>query len=741
MKQITYILRIALLCWLISVNVYAGMDLIVKASRQKSALQPDLHRLQRLLSHDINAGKIKIIPSTHPVWKWRLAITALKSNAEAQKLLREVRKVYSDAYILRTSAKPSKKFARAKRSVTASKPQKEDQTIEINFTNLKIVDFIKMVSKITGKNILISEPVEGNVEFVGTRPIRESKLITLLNQVLATKKLTLVDSGEGYMRIVRSSEAVRSGPPLSRHSSIDQIQTAIIPLGSLKVMDVIKQANTLISKSGKVSVSNDTNTLIVTDFPANIRVIKEIVATLSTQNSNDKTIRYIRFQHVDVDTVYSKVSQMVRAYFSNYAKSRQVRVIESPSANSIILVGSRKSIRKVIASIKAFDRSSDQKRKDIEMVMIKNTDAAEVVKVLSDLISSKEFSKNIEEMADVDTLPVIKKGKKVPAGIATPKALAEPSENAPRSAGNSDIKITYDKQLNAVMIFGTEQERKVLKKIIHQLDTERKQVYVKARILEINNQKASQIGMQYGIAGGVSNSSGLYALSTKIGLSDPTAGVSLANSLGLKIPDVSRIMALGAAISLLSQNGAADIISEPSILCINNEPSSIYVGKTISVVSQSSVGTSTTDINRNVYKREDVGLTLNIVPRISSDNKVTLGIKIVSEDILPGSVIGLPKTTKRVVQTSAIVKNGESVIIGGMSREKVSKRREGVPILRNIPLMGKLFEREDVSRDKTTLVVILTPFIINKSIDLSRLKEELGKLYTLEKNFVRKQHQ
>jgi general secretion pathway protein D len=603
------------------------------------------------------------------------------------------------------------------------------------------VDFIKMVSKITGKNILISEPVEGNVEFVGTRPIRESKLITLLNQVLATKKLTLVDSGEGYMRIVRSSEAVRSGPPLSRHSSIDQIQTSIIPLGSLKVMDVIKQANTLISKSGKVSVSNDTNTLIVTDFPANIRVIKEIVATLSTQNSNDKTIRYIRFQHVDVDTVYSKVSQMVRAYFSNYAKSRQVRVIESPSANSIILVGSRKSIRKVIASIKAFDRSSDQKRKDIEMVMIKNTDAAEVVKVLSDLISSKEFSKNIEEMADVDTLPVIKKGKKVPAGIATPKALAEPSENAPRSAGNSDIKITYDKQLNAVMIFGTEQERKVLKKIIHQLDTERKQVYVKARILEINNQKASQIGMQYGIAGGVSNSSGLYALSTKIGLSDPTAGMSLANSLGLKIPDVSRIMALGAAISLLSQNGAADIISEPSILCINNEPSSIYVGKTISVVSQSSVGTSTTDINRNVYKREDVGLTLNIVPRISSDNKVTLGIKIVSEDILPGSVIGLPKTTKRVVQTSAIVKNGESVIIGGMSREKVSKRREGVPILRNIPLMGKLFEREDVSRDKTTLVVILTPFIINKSIDLSRLKEELGKLYTLEQNFVRKQHQ
>ncbi|HHD77321.1 MAG TPA: hypothetical protein ENK97_00865 [Campylobacteraceae bacterium] len=727
-------IRTIFMLWLVAVSLHASVDIVVGASRQKSALQPEMQKLRTLLAAEVPAGKIRIIPSSHPVWKWRLAVTGIATEGQARRLLAKLRSRYADAYLLR----PDKKRLRdsVKEGEAAAK---KDQTIEINFTNLKIVDFIKMVSKITGKNILISEPVEGNVEFVGTRPIPESKLVTLLNQVLASKKLTLLDSGDGYMRVVRSAEAVRSGPPLANRTDIEQIQTEIIPLGSLKVMDVIKQANALISKSGKVSVSNDTNTLIVTDYPANIRVIKEIVRTLSAQNSSDKTIRYVRFQHVDVDSVYSKVSQMVRAYFSNFAKSKQVRVIESPSANSIILVGSRKSIARVIASVKAFDRSSDQKRKDIEMVLIKNTDAAEVVKVLSDLISSEAFSKNIDEMADVETLPVLKKGEKGPKGIAKPKSLAKAAEEGPRTAGNSDIKITYDKQLNAVMIFGTEQERRVLKKIIHQLDTERKQVYVKARILEINNQKASQIGMQYGIAGGVTDSSGLYALSTKIGLSDPTAGVTLANTLGLKIPDVSRIMALGAAISMLSQNGAADIISEPSILCINNEPSSIYVGKTISVVSQSSVATTTTDINRNVYRREDIGLTLDIVPRISSDNKVTLGIKIVSEDILPGSVIGLPKTTKRVVQTSAIVKNGESVIVGGMAREKVSKSREGVPILRNIPLMGKLFEREDVSHEKTTLVVVLTPFIINRSIDLSQLKEELGKLYTFEQSYAMKQ--
>lgn len=404
-------IRTIFMLWLVAVSLHASVDIVVGASRQKSALQPELQKLRTLLAAEVPAGKIRIIPSSHPVWKWRLAVTGIATEGQARRLLAKLRSRYADAYLLR----PDKKRLRdsVKEGEAAAK---KDQTIEINFTNLKIVDFIKMVSKITGKNILISEPVEGNVEFVGTRPIPESKLVTLLNQVLASKKLTLLDSGDGYMRVVRSAEAVRSGPPLANRTDIEQIQTEIIPLGSLKVMDVIKQANALISKSGKVSVSNDTNTLIVTDYPANIRVIKEIVRTLSAQNSSDKTIRYVRFQHVDVDSVYSKVSQMVRAYFSNFAKSKQVRVIESPSANSIILVGSRKSIARVIASVKAFDRSSDQKRKDIEMVLIKNTDAAEVVKVLSDLISSEEFSKNIDEMADVETLPVLKKGEKGPKG-------------------------------------------------------------------------------------------------------------------------------------------------------------------------------------------------------------------------------------------------------------------------------------------------------------------------------------
>jgi general secretion pathway protein D len=305
--------------------------------------------------------------------------------------------------------------------------------------------------------------------------------------------------------------------------------------------------------------------------------------------------------------------------------------------------------------------------------------------------------------------------------------------NEPKEQDNPGI--TYDKQLNAIMLFGTKQERDVLKSIIEKIDIERQQVYVKAKILEINDDKASEIGLKYGIVGGLTNSSGLFALSNKMGLQDAGAAIGLMESLNLTLPKASNALALGAAVSLLSEASAADIISEPSILCINNEPSSLYVGKTVSVISQSSIGATTTDINKNNYKREDIGLTLNILPRISSDNKVTLGIEISSEDILPGSAIGLPQTTKRVVKTSAIVKNGETIIIGGMAREKVSKTVVGIPILRNIPLIGKLFSHDRITREKTTLVLMLTPYIIKQSGDLTKLREELGELYLLERGY------
>ncbi len=711
------IFKIIFIISLLTAYIHADIQVIVKSAKDQNALFKEKNFLkQKVLGQSFQEYGVSVVPSSHTIWRYRLAVTGIKSWEEAKKILKKARKIYPDAYMLKQ--KSDKSFENIK-------------TVEINFKNLSLKNFITLVAKATNKNILIPKRIEGKVNFVSTKPIREDQLLPMLNQTLLNNGYAMVDSKNGYLNIVKSSDSIRNAPPMLGESDLHEMQTAVLSCKNVKPIDVLKQAKALISKYGKISTANSNNALIVTDYPSNIKSIQNIINVLGRDTTT--TVKYISFKNIDIESAYPEIKKMISSFFRKQSRNQQIQLVKNENSNSIALVGDRRDIAKILPFIKKLDIGSDQKEKDIELVYVKNADAQSVSEILEELISNKSFKKNI------DNISSNKNGAKVKTRASKSGKIQPQKKEKGSIVKNSEgPNITFDKQLNAIMIFGTKKERSVLKSIIKKLDVERKQVYVKARILEINNDKASEIGMQYGIIGGVSDSSGLYALSNKMGLDDAGAALKLANSINLDIPNVKKILALGAAVSLLSEKNAANILSEPSILCINNEESSIYVGKTISVVSQSSVGSTTTDINRNIYNREDIGLTLKIKPRISADRKVALGVEISSEDILPGSLAGLPKTTKRVVKTSAIVKNGETIIVGGLVRDKESKNKTGIPIISNIPLFGKLFKFERTSHDKTTLLLMLTPYIVEQSADLTKLRYDLGKLYLLEQKYAKR---
>lgn len=146
---------------------------------------------------------------------------------------------------------------------------------------------------------------------------------------------------------------------------------------------------------------------------------------------------------------------------------------------------------------------------------------------------------------------------------------------------------------------------------------------------------------------------------------------------------------------------------------------------------------NTTDLNKNSYTRQDIGLTLKVKPRLSTDNKVTLAVETKLEDILPDSMAGLPKTTKREVKTTAIVSNGETVIIGGLIKDNAQDSISKVPLLGDIPVLGELFKYTDKGGDKINLVIVLTPYIVEKSSDLSTLRTKLSELDKIQEEYVK----
>ncbi len=571
------------------------------------------------------------------------------------------------------------------------------QTIEINFKNLKINDFVKMVSKISGKNILLATSVPGNVNFVAVKPINKSQIYDLLISVLKNKGYTLIDSGSGFLEIIRSADASKESPPFKGESRLNQIQTDIVNIKNLSASQMLQEIKFLLSKYGKISVSKEANSLIITDYPKNLKSIRSLIGKLDSQKSLD--IKFYKLENSKVTTVLPKIKSIATSIYNQKMPSQKVNLFADESTNTLIIISKKKIINQLVSHVKKLDKEDMISKRTLHIINLKNSNSKVLANTLEAIISHKPATK--EKKIKKDT---------------------------------QKITFTADEETNMLVVYASEEEFKEIKKLINALDIPRQQVYINAKIVEISDAKSSQVGAKYGFLGGVSNSSGLYSFSANLG--SPAIPFSL-SSLGIDAPSVSRGLALGATISLLRTNGAANVISEPSLLCLNNLESSIYVGKTESIITQKSVGATTTDVSKNTYTREDIGLTLKVKPRISSDNKVAMDISVVMEDVTPGSQVGLPTTTKRDVTTTAIVKNGESIIIGGLVKDKFGKTTAKIPLLGDIPIVGNLFKHTQGDNDKLSMVVILTPYIVDKSSDLTLLKETLVKLNQIEYKFLK----
>ncbi|MFZ2890916.1 secretin N-terminal domain-containing protein [Sulfuricurvum sp.] len=505
-------------------------------------------------------------------------------------------------------------------ALLAASPQK-DEKISLSIDGMAISDLIKLVALTTHKNIFIGEEVAGTISYAGNKAINKKDLYRILQTSLESRGYTLVDSGGGYLSVVKTVDATQMNLPLMEKSDIPQMQTNIFMVHFSTAETFSLKIKHFTSKNAKITASKESNSVIVTDFPENIATIQKAMAVLDVKDETTANTTHV--------------------------------------------------------------------------IPLKNADAKSLVATLNTVIGRMTLI-----------------------------------------AGQQPPSITSDDATNSLIVITSDELYKSLEATVHELDHNRQQVYVRAKIIEISNNKSQEVGIKYGLSGGSMGSNGLFTFNSLLG-DGKTSAISLDPTLlaGITLPNLTNGIALGANIALLNTNGAANILSEPSILCIDNQESSIYVGKTQSI----SAGTTLTGtgISQENFTRQDIGLTLKIKPRLSNDHKVLLGVSAKLEDIEPNSIADRPSTTKREVLTSAIVNNGESVIIGGLIREKMDETNTKVPFFGDIPFLGSLFKNKAETRDKINLVIMLTPYIIEKSDDLSKLREQLKELDEIQERYIK----
>lgn len=558
---------------------------------------------------------------------------------------------------------------------------KEEETVELNFINTPISHLTSLISEITGNNFVSDGNIPGNFTFVSQKPIKKSNLMSVYEMILRTKGYMIVNhEDKDFFMITRNKNAQRENIEFDTKKNNFEIKTEVINLQYFKPSKIKAIIQPYFTSAGKVVADDQLGFLMVTDYFDSLTKIKKIITRIDKPNNLE--LHWVKLENVNIKNVFPQIKVLAKIVSTQYRKP--VEVIEDKSSNTVIISSSGDEYLALEKLIKKIDNQS-KLNLNSSVINLKNSKAADLVKII------QEMEKTRYEKGDIKD--------------------------------REKISISHDVSLNAIILMGEQKVINNYKSIIDNLDAPKKQVYVEAQIIEINEDRAKELGIKWdSLFGGKLNSNGGWAAGVKMNSDGNSPAISNyigalgTASQGYKIPSG---LTIGATLNLLQSSGASKILSSPKLLCLDNQESSIYVGQVAPFQTAAAVNTATTTQGAT-YTYKDVGLTLKIKPQIMDDNKVRLDVTNKLEDIITGADTILPTTTKREVTSTSIVNDGDEIIIAGLIKDKISKNKSKVPVLGDIPFLGALFRSNSTSVERVNLVIILKPTIVKDVKDLAK---------------------
>ncbi len=338
-------------------------------------------------------------------------------------------------------------------------------------------------------------------------------------------------------------------------------------------------------------------------------------------------------------------------------------------------------------------------------------------------------------MASAGSRPLGANGAPAPTTVPSPTGGTLPL--------TGDVRIGADKTANGLVVFANAADFATVRDLVQKLDVPRRQVYIETVILDLTVDKARTIGVTWhqgvgsdgsNVSGFVSNESSTLVSFSPTSLAAAAAGGGVGGGLVAGILGKSitlfgqSIPSFGVALQALEHTKDANIISRPHIMTMDNTKATISVGQVISYPTQSlgalTTGTTTPSI-LNSYSRQPVALSFDLTPHLNESDSIRLEINGNIEDLADGTTTpGGPTTNQRKIITSVVVHDGETIVLGGLTKDTDTQEIDKIPFLGDIPLLGRLFQTRSKERIKQELLIIMTPYIIRSNADIRRIAEQ-----------------
>jgi len=410
--------------------------------------------------------------------------------------------------------------------------------------------------------------------------------------------------------------------------------------------------------------------------------------------------------------------------------------------NSILAITQQSKYLQDIGSwVFRLDKANTSAGGGVIVYKVQHAEAVKLAETLNEIFSQNSQKNSTASVAaGRKTVQITNKDKKQ---TKTTKKLATTS-----LSDVGDVKIIADEDNNALIIMATAQDYSVVQRVIKQLDVMPLQVLIDATIVEVALDDELQYGIKWffehsdGQHAGDSGGIGLASTAASLALAGATGGASTAAGFGYGF--VSNSGDIKAVLNAESVKGNINIISSPSLMVLNNKEASIQVGEEKSLRTSESTNTSggaDSAIVTNTIQQRKTGVTVNVKPRVNANGLVIMEIEQSVEDFGQGDgTNGNPDILTREIKSSVAVQSGETIVLGGLISEKNSYAKGGIPFLHDLPLIGPLFGTTSKGKEKTELVVLITPRVVKSRLDAKlvtdEFKRKLSGIYeeTIEKN-------
>ena len=646
-------------------------------------------------------------------------------------------------------------------------PLRPGVKVQLDIMDEELDAVVKLMACMTSKNIILPKSLKGKkITIYSPAKVTANEAYRAFLTAMHANGYTFSRSGK-FLKIIEVKDSARHPDPILDESSVpaneDRMVTQILPLEHVDAQEINEVVRQLASQSAQFIIYAPTNTLIITEVSSNLRKLLGLIKQLDVPSGRERLWVY-QVQFADAPDIVAKVleifdqqdqrgkgsSRMPKARSSSRRKGKNPKttvtsvgesdqdvhigkMVADERTNRILVVANEKSYRRVKDLIRKLDVEIPGDGQ-IHIHQLNHAKAADLANVLSQL--SREN----------------RSGGRTSRGRKSSSKKSSKSKKSSSSSGaalfEGEVVITADEDTNALVITANLKDYLSLKQVIDALDRVRRQVFVEAVIMEVSIDNDRQFGIafhggvaDYEIGGKASpiiigsqpgelNSLTLNP-SILTGLAAVTMGPrddAITDNFGLDVPS------FGAVMRALASSNDVNILSTPHILTTDNEEAEIVVGQNVPFVSGIMGGGMGGGLGRSgvggmggfgfpsvSVQRQDVALTLKLTPRINAANFVTLEVDQTIEELGAIDPVKGPTTTKRSLKSTVVVKDQQTVVVGGLQRSSQTKSATKVPIIGEIPVLGYLFRDSKKTASKQNLLLMLTPHVVESPADFREI--------------------